>query len=410
MPYKNYVYDTLLSSLKQCLLIDQPLQLHEPFFSHAEEANVIACIKTGWVSYQGQFVKDFETELARVCGARHAILVASGTVALFVALKNVGVQKDHEVLVPSLTFVATANAVQHIGAIAHFIEVSRNNLGIDVEMLDNYLSTIGTFNSHGECINKLTGRVIKAIVPVHIFGHPVNMDPLLVVAKKYGLVVVEDAAESVGSLYKGRPVGALSDIGILSFNGNKIITTGGGGAIITNNDAIAAQIKHETTTAKKPHAYEFEHDQIGYNFRMPNLNAALGLAQLERLDYFVQQKRLLAASYEQAFYHHEYATFVKEPVYAKSNYWLNALMLRDNCVSLKNELLRSLHQDKIYARPLWKPLHQLEIYQHNPRASDLSVTDDLYNRLICLPSSVFLYERKQENLRSHMQQSGLLAS
>ena len=392
----------LISILKNCLPVgsSEAFSLHEPNFSKTEENNVLECIRTGWVSYQGKFVSEFEEKLAKFCDAKHAVVVSSGTVALFITLKALGIEEKDEVLVPSLTFIATANAVHHIGAIAHFVEVSKESLGIDSDKLDQYLANIGEFNN-GKLINKNTGRTIKAIIPVHIFGHPVDMDKLVKVAKKYSLIIIEDGAESLGSKYKNQQVGAFGEAGILSFNGNKIITTGGGGAIITNSDDLAKDIKHLTTTAKKVHPYEFVHDQIGYNFRMPNLNAALGVAQLDRINYFLEKKRALAMLYIEAFKNSDSFEFVKEPSYAMSNYWLNAITISKPEQDNKDDLIQALHSEKIYARPLWRPLHMLEIYRSNPRCSDLSITEDLYNKIICLPSSAFLYDLKKEDMHSN---------
>lgn len=384
----------LTAIIKACLPTEKftAFGLHEPFFDEEEEKNLIECVKTRWVSYQGKFVEEFEKKLAEFCESEHAIVVSSGTVALFTALMAVGVKPGEEVLVPALTFAATANAIHHLGAIAHFVDSEYTSLGMDVNKLELHLQENTYFNSERQLINKKSGNIIRAIVPVHVLGHPMDMDKLLVLAEQYNLSIVEDGAESLGSKYKSRSVGSLGKLGILSFNGNKILTTGGGGAILVNDATLAQQIKHITTTAKIPHAFEFVHDQIGYNFRMPNINAALGVAQLNKMEKFIQRKRALAKRYQETFHENEYCTFLSEPDYAESNYWLNAILLQQEFSHLKNDIIRELHNHQIYARPFWKPLHQLEIYKNNPQCEVLAVAEDLYNRSICLPSSVFLYE------------------
>jgi len=367
---------------------DRTLSLHEPLFEGNEWEYVKDTLDTGWVSYAGTYVTKFEGLLAEKCQVKHAISVVSGTAALHMALLLSDVQRDQEILVPSLTFVASANAVSYCGAIPHFIECSRATLGVDPEKLRDYLADISERKPDGT-YNKSTGRRIAAIIPVHVFGHPVDMDPLLELARDYDIRVIEDAAESLGSLYKGHACGSISDIAALSFNGNKIVTTGGGGAILTNNDELARKARHLTTTAKQPHKWAFEHDAIGYNYRMPALNAALGCAQLEKLDEFVKAKRHLADLYEHECKEHNNIAFCKEPEGTQSNYWLNAVLIDGISNTERDKILQSLHDRGYLCRPVWKPMHQLAMFKTCP-SMELSVTEQLSEQLINLPSSVGL--------------------
>jgi len=369
-------------------------ELHEPYFDAREEQYVLDCIKTRWVSYQGDYVNRFETMLAQVCQVNHAIALASGTVALHLALSIIGIGRGDEVIIPSLTFVATANAVMHCGAIPNFVDVAYSNFAIDPEKLDKYLERIIEFDTEGNALNTLTKNRVKAIIPVHIFGHPVDLASLTKIAKKYRLIIIEDAAEAIGSYYKNQHVGNVGKLSILSFNGNKVITTGGGGAIITNDDQLAEKIRYLSTTAKRPHRYDFFHDEVGYNFRMPNINAAIGVAQLEKLDDFLLKKRKLAKHYSQAFARNEFFDFLVDEPNTISNYWLNAIMIKPEYKQFKNQLLDQLHDKGIKCRPIWNPLHTLPMYKDMPK-DHLDCTNDLFERVICLPSSVFLMDDKQ---------------
>lgn len=363
--------------------------LHEPVFNGNEWKYVKDCLDSGWVSSTGEYVTRFEEELTRFIGAKRAVAVVNGTAALHIALQLVGVRSNDEVLVPALTFVATANAVTYCGAIPHFVDISEKTLGIDPIKLERYLEDISVV-TEGGCINKQTGRKIKAVVAMHTFGHPVDLDPLLDVCKKFHLELVEDAAEALGSFYKGRHVGTFGKVAAFSFNGNKIITTGGGGAIVTNDEALAELAKHLTTTAKIPHPWEYVHDQVGYNYRMPNLNAALGLAQLEQLPEFIEKKRKLATLYQNAFTGLQGITFVSEPPHSQSNYWLNTIILDREFINFRDEILEAFHQDGFMCRPVWRPMHQLPIYSQNPKM-DLCITEDLARRIINIPSGVGVF-------------------
>lgn len=367
--------------------VSLPVSLHEPIFTGNEKKYVDSCIDEGWVSSVGAFVDRFERDLATYCDAKHAVVTVNGTCALHVTLATLGVQPDDEVLIPSLTFVATANAVSHAGAIAHFVDVEEASLGICPEKLDAYLHKITAIHN-GKTINKNTGRVISALMPVHIFGHPCQIAELTKIAEKYELILVEDATEALGSTIGGKPVGS-EHTAILSFNGNKIITTGGGGAILTNNDSLYARLKHLTTTAKQSHKWAFTHDEIAWNYRMPNLNAALGCAQLEQMPKFLAAKRALARKYIEAFANISGVQILPEPDGTNSNYWLVTLLADAGNKEWLNETLQSLHNARLLCRPIWTPLHQLSMYKTNPRA-DLQVTESLANRIINLPSSVKL--------------------
>ncbi|SVD32697.1 uncharacterized protein METZ01_LOCUS385551, partial [marine metagenome] len=274
--------------------------LHEPRFEGNEWKYVKQCLDTGWVSSAGAFVTRFEEELASFCGVERAVAVVNGTAALHASLHLLGVEAGDEVLVPSLTFVATANAVAYLGAIPHFVDVEPSTLGMDAHRLHEYLEQATETTDRG-CRNRRTGRRIRALIPMHTFGHPCDLDGLMAVCERFGLAMVEDAAESLGSYYRGQHTGTFGKLGILSFNGNKVITTGGGGAILTNEVALADRAKHLTSTAKRSHQWEFSHDEIGYNYRLPNLNAALGVGQLEHLPEFLRRKRNLASEYRSSF-------------------------------------------------------------------------------------------------------------
>lgn len=367
-------YDEIIGAIKSVLPEREFYALHEPYFGEQEKALVSKCIESGWVSYAGEYVNQFETELAKTCGVKNAICVSSGTVALFLALKALGLGEGDGVIIPSLTFVATPNAVSHTGATPHFVDVSRETLGINPQKLRDYLSNVPS-------------GTIKAIMPVHIFGNPCEIEEIRAIADEFGVAVVEDAAESLGSTLISKALGGFGELAAISFNGNKIATTGGGGAVLTNDDNLAEQIRHISTTAKQSHAYEFIHDQIGYNFRMPNVNAAIGVAQLEKLQSFVDLKTKLAANYKAALQDVDGVEFFEHS--GGSNNWLNAIILEDG--GQRNDLIEKLQAEKIGVRAIWKPMHMLDIYRKHPRV-DLSVTEDLYERIICLPSSAFLAE------------------
>ncbi len=332
----------------------------------------------------------FEAQLAEYTGAKRAVAVVNGTAALHVCLLLVGVQPGDEVIVPALTFVATANAVTYCGAIPHFADSEFKTLGLDADKLDVYLKKIAEVRSDG-CYNKQTGRRIKAVVPMHTFGHPVDLDSLIEVSARFRLELVEDAAESLGSFYKGRHTGNWGKVSALSFNGNKIITTGGGGAILTNDEELGFRAKHMTTTARVPHQWELSHDMVGYNYRLPNINAALGCAQLEQLPSFLKQKRSLADRYKSALDGIKGVTFFTEPGHGRSNYWLNALLLDERESDKRDVILELTNRNGIQTRPAWTLMPRLPMYESCPRM-DLSNAEDLSRRLINIPSSAVLGE------------------
>ena len=357
--------------------------LHEPTFNEKELEYVTDCIKTGWVSSVGAYVTRFEEDLAKFVGVKRAVAVVNGTAALHIALKVAGVEADDEVLMPSLTFIATANAVSYCGAIPHFIDVHEETLGVDPYKLDTYLTEISELRN-GELFNKETNRRIKALVPMHTFGHAVELEELQVICEKYHLILVEDAAESLGTYYKGKQTGSFGKVSAISFNGNKIMTTGGGGAILTDDEALADYAKHITTTAKVPHRWEFDHDEVAFNYRLPNINAALGCAQLEKMPEFIKQKRALTAFYEELVAPLEGVTLFKEPANSFSNYWLQTLILDDTLV--RDDVLAFLNDHGVMSRPIWTPLHKLKPYRDCPRA-DLSTIERLNKKIINIPST-----------------------
>ena len=367
---------------------DGPVPLHEPEFSGAEWDMVRDTLDGGWVSSVGKYVDRFEADIAAACGTRHAVAVVNGTAALEVALIVAGVVPGDEVVMPALSFVATANAALHMGAVPHFADASPVTLGLDPHALGAHLERVAEMQG-GVAVNRETGRRITAVVPMHCFGLPVEMEALGAVAARFGLVVVEDAAESLGSLRGGQPCGSFGRLAALSFNGNKILTTGGGGAIVTDDAALARRAKHLTTTAKLAHRWAFDHDEAGFNYRMPNLNAALGCAQLEQLADRLARKRALAARYAAAFAGFDGAAIQPAPPGTEPNFWLNTLVLAAENAGLRDALLEQCHAAGLLCRPVWTPLHRLAHLSHAPRA-DLGVTEDLAARILSRPSSAGL--------------------
>jgi len=362
--------------------------LHKPRFEGNERKYVVDCINSSYVSSVGDYVDRFERSLESFTGAKHAVAVVNGTAALQVALKLSGVDIGDEVIIPSLTFVATANAVSYLGATPHFADSSPSSLCIDSLALRDWLKYIGEKTASG-LRNRKTGRKIGTLVPMHTFGHPCDIEELLKIARDYNLTIVEDASESLGSYYHGVHTGNFGKIGALSFNGNKIITTGGGGAIITNDKASAVYAKHLTTTAKVSHRWHFEHDEIGFNFRMPNLNAALGTAQLESLPAFISSKKRLAALYSAAFADVQHVRFVKDLPGTESNYWLQTLILDELVEDKRDEILLLANDSGFMSRPAWTPMHMLSIYKHCPRGP-MEGAESLFRRIINIPSSAGL--------------------
>jgi perosamine synthetase len=366
----------------------RPVSLHEPRFAGREWDYVKETLDTGWVSSAGKYVDRFERLLAERCEVPHAIATVNGTAALHACLLLAGVAPGEEVLLPTLTFIATANAVSYCGAVAHFCDSERQTLGLDPDKLDRHLRTTAEI-AQGQCRNRTTGRRIAAVVPMHTFGHPVRLDRLVEVMARWNIPIVEDAAEALGSHYQGRHVGRHGLLASLSFNGNKLVTTGGGGAILTADPQLARVAKHVTTTAKEPHAWAFLHDQVGYNYRLPNINAALGCAQIEQLDAFVAAKRRLAERYRTAFQAVRGASIFVDAPCARSNYWLVAMLLDEADETARDDFLAVCHERGLLCRPVWKPMHRLAMYQRCP-SMDLTVAEELEQRIVNLPSSMSL--------------------
>ena len=378
------MFEKIVSFIKSLYPGENPVPLHAPRFSGNEKKYLIDCIDTTYVSYVGAYVSRFEDEIRHLTGAKYAVAVSSGTAALHVALLLAEVAPGDEVITQPLTFVATANAISYCSAQPVFIDVERSTLGLDPDKLNDFLINNGILKTDGRCYNKTTGRKIAACVPMHTLGHPVRIDQIIEVCQRYQIPVVEDAAEALGSFYDGQHAGTFGDIGILSFNGNKPVTTGGGGMIITNDEALAAKAKHLTTTAKQPHPWEFIHDDVGYNYRLPNINAAVGCAQMECFAEVLENKRTTAQMYSQ-FFRDIGMPFIIEPAHARSNYWLNAIVLKDK--QEREQFIAYAMEKCIQTRPVWKLMTNLPMYRHCQR-TPLETAQWLEDRLINIPSSV----------------------
>ena len=362
------------------------IPLHEPRFIGNEKEYVNNTIDSTFVSSVGEYVTKFEEMVASFSGAKYAVATVNGTSALHVALKLVGVDEACEVLTQPLTFIATANAISYCGAKPIFIDVDRDTLGLSPKSLKAFLEENSFVNDSGECINRQTKKIIKACVPMHTFGHPCKIDEIVEICKTYNIEVVEDSAESLGSYYKGKHTGTFGKVGVFSFNGNKIITTGGGGMIVTDDEALAKRAKHITTTAKVPHPYEYMHDEIGYNYRLTNLAAALGVAQMESLQFFIEKQRELASNY-QSFFQNSEIELISEPKDAKSNYWLNAIVLENK--EQRDEFLKYTNDNGIMTRPIWRLMNRLEMFKEC-QCGDLSNAQWLEDRVVNISSTVRL--------------------
>lgn len=374
------------------VLGDEIIGLHEPMFFGNEWLYVKDCLDTNYVSSVGKYVDKFEEKLKSFTGAKYAVAVSSGTAALHVALLIAGVRPNDEVLIPGLTFIATANAVSYCSAIPHLIASDQTGLNIDIELLEKYLSEI-TDLRNDELFNCATGRRISAIVPMHIFGHPVDMHKIIQLAEKYRLIVIEDAAESIGSYIGNKHTGLFGSAGILSFNGNKTITTGGGGAIITNDINFATKAKFLTTTARENHAWDFKHLEIAYNYRMPNINAALGCAQLENLHLIIKMKRELHASYKCVFQDYSEAQVISESDGCTSNYWLQTLRLSEELSAIKEVLLHEINGAGISVRPPWGLINEQPPYFKVPNM-EMADTKIAAMSLLNIPSSIKISTNK----------------
>ncbi|WP_368747783.1 LegC family aminotransferase [Enterobacter cancerogenus] len=361
---------------------DEFIPLHAPVFNGNEKKYVLDTLDSTFVSSVGKYVDDFERKMESYTGTARAVATVNGTAALSAALYLAGIKRGDLVITQALTFVATCNALYHLGAEPVFTDVSPMSLGLCPVALETWLSENTELTEQG-CVHRETRQVVRAVVPMHTFGHPVELDELIAVCQKWRIVLVEDAAESLGSFYKGKHTGTLGEYGALSFNGNKIITTGGGGMVFCRSPEAGVRAKHVTTTAKVPHPYEFYHDEPGFNYRMPNLNAALGCGQMERLDSFLKQKRDLAQRYEAFFADSEF-NFVKEPDYAQSNYWLNAVICEN--LDARDAMLAEMNDAKVMVRPIWKLMHRLPMFEKAMR-DDLKNSEQIEARLINIPSS-----------------------
>lgn len=369
-------------------LFNQPkdfIPLHVPIFFGNEKKYLEECIDSTFVSSVGNYVNLFEEEMAHFTGAKKAVACVNGTNALHMALLLAGVKQNDEVITQPLTFVATANAICYCGAVPVFVDIDKTTLGLSPDALKQFLIE-NADEKNNIYYNKVTGRRISAVLPMHTFGHPCRIDEIRLICEQYHIPVVEDAAESVGTYYKGKHTGTFGKIGVLSFNGNKIITTGGGGMLLFNDEALAQSAKHLTTQAKIPHPWEFMHDAIGYNYRMPNINAALGVAQLEQLDRYIVAKRKLAESYKE-FFAELGIQFVEEPINARSNYWLNAIVLNNR--EERDEFLKYTNQNGVMTRPAWQLMNHLPMFK-NYQFGNLVNSEWIADRLVNIPSSAII--------------------
>jgi len=383
----NALTEQIVAALNS-VLGEGPVALHEPQLNGNEKRYLSDCVDSTFVSSVGTYVDRFENDLAQFTGAKHVVATVNGTSALHIALLLAGVQPGDEVLVPALSFVATANAVRYCNATPHFLDSEEATLGIDPAAMATWLAET-CIMVDGECINRTTGNRIAAVVPMHTFGHPCDIVAVVAVATNYGLPVVEDAAESLGSLVNAQHTGTFGLLGILSFNGNKIVTAGGGGAILTNDSDLGRRAKHLTTTAKMSHGWEYVHDEVGYNYRMPNINAALGCAQLEELELFIASKRNLHEKYRNAVSQIDGVSIFSEPTGTRSNYWLQILLLDKDQAVFRNGILEALNNNGFTSRPAWNLLPSLKPFQGCPRAP-LPVAQSLEQRIVNLPSSAGL--------------------
>lgn len=356
--------------------------LHAPYFGGNEKKYLLDTIDSTFVSSVGAYVNRFEEMMTEITGAKYAIATTNGTTALHLALIVAGVQRDEEVITQPLTFVATANAITHAQGIPVFVDVDKDTMGLSPKGLEDFLAVNAAIKD-GICFNKTTGRRIAACVPMHTFGFPCRIDEIAAICDRYHIALVEDAAESLGTYYKGRHTGNFGLVAAFSFNGNKTVTCGGGGAIITNNEKLAQYAKHLSTTAKIPHPYEFVHDEVGYNYRMPNLNAAVACAQLEQLPTILDNKRELAGIYKSHFADTD-IQFVIEAVDGKANYWLNTIILKD--LSARDAFLQATNDSKVMTRPIWKLMNKLPMYQHS-QCGPLDNALWLEDRVVNIPSS-----------------------
>lgn len=377
-------YKKIIDFIKSLYGNKELTPLAVPVFAGKEKAYLSECIDTSFVSSVGKFVDRFEDEMAKYTGCKRAVVCVNGTNALHMSLILVGVERDDEVLTQALTFIATCNALSYIGAHPVFLDVDLTTMGLSPDAVKEWLVKNAVIRND-LCYNKNTGRRVKACVPMHTFGHPVRIEELAQVCEEYHIELVEDAAESIGSLYKGKHTGTFGNVGVISFNGNKTITTGGGGMMLFNDENLAGYAKHITTQAKVPHRWEYIHDQIGYNYRMPNINAALGCAQLENLDKYLVSKRKVAAEYIDYFNNVDSIDFFAEPENALSNYWLSAIVLKDK--KAHHDFLQQSNDCGVMTRPIWELMTRLPMFEKCEN-DGLKNTNWLADRVVNIPSSV----------------------
>lgn len=377
-------YNRLIELIKSLYPNENYIPLHSPRFIGNEKKFLLDAIDSTYVSTVGPLVKNFEKRISEYTGIKYCNVTVNGTSALHIALKALDVKENTEVLTQSLTFVATANAIKYCNADPVFIDVDQKTLGLSPKSLEEFLTQNCEIRNDGKCWNKISNKEIKAVLPMHTFGHPANLEKINFLCEKFNLSLIEDAAESLGSFYKKKHTGNFGIVSIFSFNGNKIITTGGGGAVLTNDKNLSNKMSHLINTAKVSDNWNFYHNEIGYNYRMPNLNAALGLAQIEKIDYYLKCKRKLFETYKK-FADSENIDIFKETKNSLSNYWLNCLIT--DSTQDKNNLIKMAFEKKIMMRPAWHPIHDLPMYK-NCIKTDLSNTTKLFNRIVCIPSSV----------------------
>lgn len=380
------MYKNIVDFIHQLYQTDEFVPLHAPLFIGNEKKYMNECIDTTFVSSVGKFVDRFEEMVAAYTGAKKAVVCVSGTNALHMAMMLVGVQRDDEVLTQALTFIATCNAISYIGAHPVFIDVDRDTMGLSPGAMKAWLVKNAEIKN-GQCYNKRTGRRVKACVPMHTFGHPTKLDELVALCHEYHIELVEDAAESMGSFYKGRHTGTFGRVSAISFNGNKTITTGGGGMLLFQDEELGNLAKHLTTQAKIPHRWNFVHDQIGYNYRMPNINAALGCAQMENLERYIENKRATANEYNNFFADIPNIDFFTEPIECRSNYWLNVVLLQDR--RSQQDFLAFTNDHGVMTRPVWQLMNKLDMFKHC-ETDGLINTSWLEERIVNIPSSVRL--------------------
>ena len=383
------MYKQIVNFIKTQFATDKFIPLHEPRFIGNEKQYLNKCIDSTFGSSVGEFVNLFEKKITEYTGSKYAIATVNGTSALHIALMLSGVKTNDEVITQPLTFIATANAITYTGAKPIFIDVDKETLGLSPEKLEKFLSQYTYFVEEKDkiyCHNKLTHRRIHACVPMHTFGHPTKIDAIKEICKKYHIALIEDAAESLGSFYKQKHTGTFGEFGVLSFNGNKLITTGGGGMLLTNNEKAAKLAKHLTTQAKVPHKWEYVHDYVGYNYRLTNLQAALGVAQMEQLPFFIDKKRELANKYIEFFKNFD-IQFISEPKNAKSNYWLNAVIMKNK--TERDKFLKYTNENNVMTRPIWQLMNKLEMFK-NCRTENIENAEWLAERVVNIPSSVII--------------------